>query len=175
MKKLSILAFMFLFIACSDDMESEMPDDSGNNPEEPQPTDPDPVDPSSIVTWTGANMTFTKTAESDPTQSQNQDAITASVVITRGNDGGEIFNIVSETSASKGSSPAGTRWAVGELSDVANLSFSSFRNAVGSPKSVVGQDLVLHIEAEDVYLSVKFLSWGEGRTGAFSYERSTEN
>ena len=52
--------------------------------------------------------------------------------------------------------------------DFGDLSFSSFRNAI-RPQDVVGENLVLHITQEDVYLSVKFLSWeGNENGGAFS-------
>ena len=41
------------------------------------------------------------------------------------------------------------------------------------PKNIVGKDLVLHLIEEDIYLSVKFKSWSQGKKGGFSYERST--
>ena len=47
--------------------------------------------------------------------------------------------------------------------------------------NVVGKNLVMHIEAENVYLTVKFLSWasggggGNGGSAGFSYERSTKD
>ena len=125
--------------------------------------------------WQGAKIIFTKSAGTDPTLKANQDSITPSVSITRGNSGGEIYNIIEESQSSKGSSPSGTEWAIGEVSEIENLNFASFRSAVGSPRQVVGKSLVLHIIKEDVYLSVEFKSWGEGQNGDFSYERSTQN
>ena len=125
--------------------------------------------------WQGAEITFTKSAAADPTLKANQDSITPSVSITRGNSGGEIYNIIEESQSSKGSSPSGTEWAIGEVSEIENLNFASFRSAVGSPRQVVGKSLVLHIIKEDVYLSVEFKSWGQGQNGDFSYERSTQN
>jgi hypothetical protein len=80
-----------------------------------------------------------------------------------------------ENEATKNTSPLGTEWAIGEISNISNLTFSSFRSAVGSPKEVVGKRLVLHILEEDIYLSVEFKSWGQNQIGSFSYERSTEN
>ena len=125
--------------------------------------------------WQGTEITFTKSAGADPTLKANQDSITPSVSITRGNSGGEIYNIIEESQSSKGSSPSGTEWAIGEVSEIENLNFASFRSAVGSPRQVVGKLLVLHIIKEDVYLSVEFKSWGQGQNGDFSYERSTQN
>ena len=125
--------------------------------------------------WQGPKIIFTKSAGADPNLKANQDSITPSVSITRGNSGGEIYNITEESQSTKDTSPTGTRWAIGEITDIENLNFASFRSAVGSPRQVVGKSLVLHIIKEDVYLSVEFKSWGQGQSGSFSYERSTSN
>ncbi len=130
---------------------------------------------SNYTIWTGANIEFVKTANSDPNDEINQDKITSSVSITRGTSGGQIYNIFLENEYTKETSPLGTEWAIGNVSNISNLSFSPFRSAVESPKQVVGKSLVLHIIEEDVYLSVKFKSWGENQIGSFSYERSTQN
>jgi hypothetical protein len=124
--------------------------------------------------WTGETLAFSKADESDPTRAENQDRITDSVWITRGNDGGQIFNIAEEQRASSGSSPALTEWAIGTTDDLENLEFAPFRQAIGGkPRAVVGLDLVLHIIPEDIYLDVTFTSWSEGKAGGFAYERST--
>ena len=123
--------------------------------------------------WTGSNITFAKEAGADPQQAVNQDRLTDNVWITRGNNGGEIYNIKQENRSSKGSSPADTEWAIGSIDDAANLTFQPFRAAVGSPQSVTGKDLVLHLIQDDIYLSVKFTFWGSSRNGRFTYERST--
>jgi len=148
--------FTFVLISCSKD---------------------DNTSPTSYTIWNGPHIEFIKNSGSDPDLEENQDRITTSVAITRGLSGGEIYNIILETESVKGISPLGTEWAIGEISDIANLSFSPFRDAVGSPKQVVGKSLVLHILEEDIYLSVEFTSWGEGNTnnGSFSYNRATEN
>jgi hypothetical protein len=125
--------------------------------------------------WNGPKIEFIKQIDTDPNEAINQDKITSSVSITRGNSGGQIYNVVLENESTKNTSPRGTEWAIGEISNLSNLTFSSFRSAVGSPKEVVGKRLVLHILEEDVYLSVEFKSWGEGQKGNFSYERSTDN
>ncbi len=162
--KLSLIFFLFL-TACSDSSSSDEPD---------APLPPDVVD--DYVIWDGPITTFSKTSGADPTNSANQDNITPSVAITRGNSG-PIYNAVSESENDKNVSPLGTRWAIGSITDIQNLTFSSFRKALNEKigDEVVGKNLVLHIVDEDVYLSVKFLSWeGNQNGGAFSYERSTE-
>ena len=103
----------------------------------------------------------------------NQDSITENVIITRGNSGGQIFNIAKENEADKYKSPIGTEWVVGNLNQIDSLVFKDFRLAV-KPQYVVGKKLVLHLIEEDIYLSVEFKSWSSGKKGGFSYERSTE-
>jgi len=127
--------------------------------------------------WGGSRITFTKGDSSDPTIESNQDRITDNVWITRANSGGQIFNIVSETSATSGSSPAGTEWAQGSFDDIGTLTFTSFRNACPNqkPKDVVGIPMVLHLTAEDIYIEVEFTSWSQGRQGGFSYQRTTQD
>jgi len=134
-----------------------------------------PPTPTYYEIWSGPTISFTKESGADPTNSSNQDQITPSVSITRGNDGGQIYNAVSETQAEESSSPIGTEWAIGDTSEIENLIFEPFRRAVGKPKKVVGKKLVLHIIEEDVYMSVEFTSWASGKLGGFGYIRSSEN
>lgn len=123
--------------------------------------------------WTGERITFTKADGADPTLEENQDRITDSVWITRGNDGGQIFNVAQRERYSKQESPVGTFWAVGTTDDLPDLQFAPFRAAVGSPKEVVGKDLVVFVEEEGIFIDVTFVSWSEGKEGGFSYERTT--
>ncbi|MDB4152459.1 cadherin repeat domain-containing protein [Flavobacteriaceae bacterium] len=126
--------------------------------------------------WTGATLTFTKSSGGDPTLASQQDALTDNVKITRGNTGGQIYNIVTESGYDKVSSPADTEWALGTVDDIDSLTFEPFRAATGgAPKNVVGQNLVLHLITDDVYISVKFISWAVLKAGGFAYERSTPN
>ena len=159
MKNISLLFGLLFVISCSNDSTDDIT----------TPPGPD------YEVWTGANITFIKAPNTDAGDAANQDRITSNVAITRGTSGGEIFNAVSESDATENVSPRGTKWAVGNISDVESLSFSSFRSAVGKPKNVVGKNLVMHIEADNVYLSVKFLSWVSSQSGGFSYERSTKD
>ena len=74
-----------------------------------------------------------------------------------------------------------TQWAVGTTADISSLVFDSWEGIVGlgtpigGPPNSVGVDMVMHLISDDIYLDVRFLSWGIGFSagGAFSYERST--
>ncbi len=113
---------------------------------------------------------FVKEDGADPTLEANQDRMTDNVWITRGNSGGQIFNIKVSQSYNKNNSPLDTEWAVGDKADKDNLTFTTFRNAV-KPQSIVGQDLVVHLITDDIYLNVRFTSWSSSKRGGFSYIR----
>ena len=123
--------------------------------------------------WDGPLKFFEKKDNTSELDKDNQDSITENVIITRGNSGGQIFNIAKENEADKYKSPIGTEWAIGNLNQIDSLVFKDFRLAV-KPKSIVGKKLVLHLIEEDIYLNVVFKSWSNGKKGGFSYERSTE-
>ena len=123
--------------------------------------------------WNGPVKFFEKKDNTNQLEKTNQDSITENVIITRGNNGGQIFNIAKENEADKYKSPIGTEWAIGSLNQIDSLVFKDFRLAV-KPQYVVGKKLVLHLIEEDIYLSVEFKSWSSGKKGGFSYERSTE-
>ena len=123
--------------------------------------------------WNGPIKFFEKNDNTDQLEKANQDSITENVIITRGNNGGQIFNIAKENEADKYKSPIGTEWAIGSLNQIDSLVFKDFRLAV-KPQYVVGKKLVLHLIEEDIYLSVEFKSWSSGKKGGFSYDRSTE-
>ena len=155
-RKIKLFLISLLIISCSSNDEGENTfTDSAN-------------------IWNGATITFTKSNGSDPTVMANQDRLSSNVWITRGNDGGQIYNIAKESVADKTNSPVGTKWAIGTLSQIETLSFTKFRTAVSKPKDVVGKNLVMYLENDDVYLTVKFTSWSEGKNGGFAYERSTK-
>ncbi len=113
----------------------------------------------------------------------HQDRITDSVWITRAEIRG-IYNIRIEDEYDRVSfdSPKGTEWAIGRIADgIENLTFTTWlgSNPNGPPASV-GQDKVLHLIAEDIYIDVRFTAWTEGvlgsqdiTDGAFTYIRST--
>ena len=125
------------------------------------------------IFWRGSTITFNKSNGANPNLEENQDRIRENVWITRGNTGGQIFNIAINNSADKTESPVGTEWAIGTLDELESLTFNYFRNTISRPKSVVGKNLVLHLIEDDIYVNVKFTSWSQGKRGGFSYERST--
>ena len=123
--------------------------------------------------WSGTSLTFSKANGADPALEANQDRISDFVWLTRGNNGGQIYNAKTESSASKPTSPDGTLWAIGTTANLADLTFDNFRNTI-RPKNAVDVDLVLHLTEENVFLDITFQSWASGRQGGFSYTRSTE-
>ena len=130
-------------------------------------------DTSSSYLWTGSKISFLKQDGADPEVQVNQDRLTSKVWITRGNNGGQIYNIAMESSSDKSESPLGTEWSIGDIGEINSLIFTDFRSAVGKPQNIIGKSLVLHLVEEDIYLSVKFTSWSQGKKGGFAYERST--
>lgn len=139
-------------------------DSLDDEPMQQDPMDEEPNDDTLV--------SFSKAANTDPSQEANQDRITDNVWITRANDGGQIFNIKTEVAPEKTASPADTRWAIGSAADKDNLTFAPFREAVGKPQNVVGKSLVLHLVTDDIYIDVKFTSWASEKTGSFAYERT---
>ncbi|MBR9920682.1 MAG: T9SS type A sorting domain-containing protein [Bacteroidetes bacterium] len=130
--------------------------------------------------WDGPTITFTKEGSVDWTLEENQDRITDEVWITRANTKG-IFNIAQETEYDgmdlEGNSPLDTEWAFGTTAEVGSLNFSTWAIlADGSPPDLVGEDLVVHLITEDIYIDLKFTEWGIGAAsgGSFAYERSTQ-
>ena len=152
-KKIKMILFVTVIISCSKEKN-------------------DPNDTSSSSVWDGSVIYFEKEDEANYLDKINQDSITKNVKITRGNDGGQIFNIAKENSSDKYKSPIGTEWAIGTLDQIDSLIFESFRIAV-KPQFVIGKKLIMHLIEDDIYLSVEFKSWSGGKKGGFSYNRSS--
>lgn len=153
LRSLLLFSLMALLFSCSSD------DDSGS---------------ADITIWSGPTMTFSKADGADPTLQANQDRISDLVWITRNNEeGGQIYNAVTETISDKDDSPQGTSWAVGTTADIDNLDFRPFRAAVGTPQEIVGQDLVLLLDEENIAIDIRITNWSSGKQGGFAYERST--
>ena len=118
------------------------------------------------VIWTGPTISFTNNSVSDV------DMLTSNVWLTRGPSQG-LFNSFYEAGYTHSFSPSGTEWAYGQLTDYASLSYANWQTWNGNnPPSMVGQDAVLHLIESNIYLAIRFTSWGQ-RTGGFSYDRST--
>jgi len=169
---LLLAVFCVLLSACSDDeeemeMEMEM---------EMEASGPLNVISEDAQIWTGDLITFNKEANADITLAENQDMITPNVIITRGNNGGQIFNLAVEENSVEASSPAGTEWAEGTIDNIENMEFTTFRVAVNnSPQNATGTPLVAHLIEDDIFLSFTITSWSMGRNsgGQVTYERST--
>ncbi|MEL7220021.1 MAG: hypothetical protein AAGJ93_01810, partial [Bacteroidota bacterium] len=93
--------------------------------------------------------------------------------ITRGNNGGQIYNAVTETESNKVNSPDGTLWALGTTANIGNLTFNEFRTTI-KPQEVVGEDLVLLLVDDQIAIDIIFTEWAGNQAGGFSYERSSQ-
>ena len=134
------------------------------------------VPANAVEIWNGPTTTFIEPPGANWTQPANQDRLTPNVWITRNLVQG-LFNAKTESAYTHNSSPAGTEWAYGNLSDYASLPYTAWEIMFGGrfgggPSSTVGKNAVCHLLADDIYFSVKFTSWG-GSSGGFSYVRST--
>ena len=126
------------------------------------------------------SLVFTKADNADFTQPSNYDKITPNVWLTRGLKKG-LFNIATESAYDDDdhTSPKGTKWALGTISDgVENLTFDTFRNTLDSNigDNIENADMVMYAEDDDLYVDIVFRSWtqgGGGSQGGFSYTRAT--
>jgi len=136
--------------------------------------------------WSGPITVFTKPADGDPTQSENQDRLTDNVWLTRGfPSSGGIYNIRTEAFYDQSSSPSDTEWAtslVGNNSDKliaasnhADLDFTVWAPAFDGPspsllENILSHKAVVHLITDDIYFDVRFTDFG---IGFFTYRRST--
>ncbi len=124
--------------------------------------------------WSGRTFGFSKAPFANPTLVVNQDRITPTCWITRASTMG-IYNIQQESGFTHSTSPKNTEWATGDAVNWASLHFSDWEDwAQSNPPSTIGVNACLHIKDADIYLDIKFTSWGEltGGGGAFSYLRA---
>jgi|GEM_PF-3464009 len=134
-----------------------------------------PLGPASI--WSGEDIAFIKADNTDGNDPANQDVITASVALSRNVGGGPIYNAAVSIGPTDclNEDPLGTEWAFGRAVDYQALSFTDLVELSGfNPSSLVGQDVVLHIIEENIYLDIRFTSWSSGGAGGFSYERAVD-
>lgn len=141
----------------------------------------DPEEKVQSTIWTGSSLVFEKIDGVDWNLEANQDRMTDNVWITRANNKG-IFNYKQELSYQGedvyGVSPKDTKWAIGTTSDdLKSLNFMTWaRLHQGFPQDLIGRDLVVYLETDDIYLDLKFTSWASGEDGGkggFAYIRST--
>jgi hypothetical protein len=127
--------------------------------------------------WNGPLTNFTKINFANPSLAANQDRLTGDIWLTRGSSQG-LYNANTESFFTHFSSPAGTQWATGFLTNYASLTYTDWnswaKGVNAGPISTIGLNAVVHLIPDDIYLSVKFTSWtGAGAGGGFSYIRST--
>jgi hypothetical protein len=137
--------------------------------------------------WSGLTKSFTKLDGADGRLTENQDPLTPNVTIARDASEG-IYNGTSEPNFLAGFSPEYTEWATSLVAgnegqnivatNWAQLSFTDWVNAYGGdstdelPAALLGHNAVVHLTADNVYLDLKFTSWGQPGAGGFSYLRA---
>jgi hypothetical protein len=119
--------------------------------------------------WTGPSIVWSKS----PT-TPSDTVLVGKVVLTRGN-AGVLFNTADGESAPGTDSPKGTEWAFGNLTNYQTLHYQSLNSMRNGDLAalILNKPMVMHIIAEDIYVSVKFTAWGQNGAGTVSYTRST--
>ena len=137
------------------------------------------------LVYTGHTVVFSKAPFADFTLPANQDYILNDIIITRGETMG-IYNIAQEIAFAFNVSPAGTAWAFPNNNPLATLSASNWSALTfadwltanggtgGGPPATVGQDAVVHLIDQDIYLDIRFTDWtsAPGNGGGVAYERA---
>jgi hypothetical protein len=116
---------------------------------------------------------FEKPDWADPTLPENQDRITDTVWITRGDTLG-LYNAYSEEGYYSYYSPQDTEWASGPTSYHNVEDYKDWETVMGAcPSCYLNQIVSLHIIPDDRWFDVEFLSWTEdGYGGGFAYNRT---
>jgi hypothetical protein len=135
-----------------------------------------PIAVAGPTVWTGPTFSFSKASGANPTLPANQDQLTSSVALTRGNSQGMI-NILAETSFTS-ASPSGTRWATAlnnpadtiAAANWAALDFTTWATAYGNNTSanILNHNAVAHLVSDDIYLDLRFTSFQSGSGGYFA-------
>lgn len=125
-----------------------------------------------VTVWNGPLISYSQPSP-NPIQAANQDRITPDVWLTRAASKG-LFNAFYETNATT-FSPTNTEWAFGTLTNYASLNYTNWLAWLNgaSPTTLVGQQVVVHLITDDIYLSIKITLWNSGGSGGFAYQRST--
>jgi len=124
--------------------------------------------------WAGYDVEFVKADGADWTLPENQDRLTDNVWLTRQDTQG-LFNIVSESEYTDFVSPMDTEWAFGTTDDIGSLVFDCWECITGStPPDLVGQNAVVHLITDDIYIDIRFTSWSCCGAGGFEYVRGAE-
>ena len=129
------------------------------------------------IVYSGYDHSFSYEGNGDVNDPENQDRITDNVWITRGATRG-IFNIAQEPAftgtGNNSPSPIGTLWALGNTSSYDTLDYMTWVEVHEQfPLGLLGQEVVVYLEDDDIYIDLMFSFWESGGGGAFSYVRST--
>ena len=123
--------------------------------------------------WNSAPLSFTKAPLADWTLPANQDHITNNVWLTRAATQG-IFNIAAEASYAHNISPVDTEWTYGTTANYSSLIYKPWEGwHSNNPPATVGQNAVVHLISDDIYIDIKFDSWGSSAGAGFAYTRAT--
>lgn len=124
----------------------------------------------SATIWNGPNITWTKSG-STPSDT----IIPGKVVLTRGGRD-VLYNTAAGESFANGiSSPKDTEWAFGSIANATSLSYQSLDSMRNGFLAgiLVGNQMVMHVISQDIYISITFTVWGSHGAGTVSYTRST--
>ena len=118
-------------------------------------------------------ITFTKNANTDASLPENQDRISATVWLTRGNQYG-IYNAYDQNSA-KNQPTSGIKLALGNTENLSTLNFETISQWGKKFNRVDGnwlnENLVLYLTGSNEYYNFNMTSWENN--GSFSYTRSS--
>ena len=115
-------------------------------------------------------ITFTKNANTDASLPENQDRISETVWLTRGNRYG-IYNAYEQTSE-KSQPTSGIKLALGSIENLSTLNFETISEWGKKFKGGwLNENLVLNLTETNEYYSFTMTSWGN--RGGFSYTRSS--
>ncbi|TCI92214.1 hypothetical protein [Tenacibaculum sp. M341] len=131
-------------------------------------------------------VSFKKLDSSDASLIENRDVIIPGELELTGLSGRGLFNHIEEDIVDeKGSSPVGTLWAMGTLSDdITSLSFYPFVEAyrrnnpdVRDFSGVVGQTYVVKIVESNEYFEITFTNWSSRFSGELiaAFTEDTKN
>lgn len=109
-------------------------------------------------------------------QEANQDEIGPGLTITRGENGGGIYNASADQEWDPDNTPSGTLWndeGWDDFEDITTRTWKPFFSAVHGRLGVeiVGRELLMQDTINDKYYLVKFTEWGINNGGSFAYWR----
>jgi hypothetical protein len=115
---------------------------------------------------------FERLPDVDGSLAENQDCISPSVCLARGNTG-SLYNSVSETASTDGS-PAGTLWYRSRTEDADPEGYTDFVSMHESnPQGLIGEVVSLFLVAEGRYYDVTITAYsGGGPGGGFALRRT---